>query len=67
VWTEGTTTVAWTPELEAETTGAHVAGMQFLSELRQYRERGKHSAEETRALLALAERAIKRNPDPAPD
>jgi hypothetical protein len=51
--------VDWSPELEEELTGGHSAGMQFLSQLDESR-RGKLTMAQAKALLDLAERAIRK-------
>jgi hypothetical protein len=56
---EAATTVDWTPELETALARGHTAGMEFLAGLTEYRTKSKHTAAEVRALLDLAERAIR--------
>ena len=58
VWKESATLVDWSPELETELTRGHSAGMEFIAQLDDYRRKSKPSAA-TKALLALAERAIR--------
>jgi len=50
--------VPWSLEDEIALNGGVGAGMEFMRQLGEYRERGKHTATETKALLDLAERAI---------
>ena len=58
IWEEKWIDVDWSPELETELTRGHAAGMEFIAQLDDYRRKSKPSAA-TKALLALAERAIR--------
>jgi hypothetical protein len=56
VWVEQTAIVEWSPEDQAA-----LNELQFLLSLRAYRDKGRHTARETRELLDLAERAIRKH------
>jgi hypothetical protein len=61
MWVTRQLQVSWSLEVEASLSRGHVAGMEFLRRLNIYREKGKHSATETKALLDLAEQAIRKD------
>jgi hypothetical protein len=60
IWVEKTTLVPWSLEEETALARGQVAQHQFLQKLPEYREKAKPTATETKELLDLAERAIRK-------
>jgi hypothetical protein len=57
-WVEHRNLVPWSQDEAAVNRGHVAAGMQLLRQLDEYRQKGKPTTLETKALLDLAERAI---------
>ncbi len=60
VMVEKAVVVPWSAEEENTLNRRHIAGMEFLQQIDEYRQKPKHTTAETKALLDLAERAIRK-------